>query len=171
MRHELRDHDLLFLGDGHAEGLVVGLLRSISKQILVGHDRQVWLHTSALPEEAAALRAIWRRRWCRVFGGGSVDMFVEELNHRYRSAYPDPITELPNDPFSAFIHISYAAEDRPAALHLSTALEQGGLTVWLDQQQIAAGDDYSRRSDTPGPVRVRPDSGCAPRAAAESGDC
>jgi hypothetical protein len=43
------------------------------------------------------------------------------------------------------LFISYASEDRPAALRLAAELEAAGLPVWLDRQQLDWGSDYTAR--------------------------
>jgi hypothetical protein len=43
------------------------------------------------------------------------------------------------------LFISYASEDRPAALRLAAELQAAGLPVWLDRQQLDWGSDYTAR--------------------------
>ena len=43
------------------------------------------------------------------------------------------------------LFISYASEDRPAALRLASELQAAGLPVWLDRQQLDWGSDYTAR--------------------------
>jgi hypothetical protein len=59
-------------------------------------------------------------------------------------------TAAPGGPRAAgpTIFVSYASEDRPAALALSQALvELGFADVWLDRHKLIAGDDWSDRID------------------------
>jgi hypothetical protein len=46
------------------------------------------------------------------------------------------------------LFISYASEDRPAALRLAADLQAAGLPVWLDRQQLDWGTDYTARIRT-----------------------
>ena len=43
------------------------------------------------------------------------------------------------------VFISYASEDRDAALKIRDALESSGLPVWLDVHRLEGGDDYERK--------------------------
>jgi hypothetical protein len=78
--------------------------------------------------------------------------FVAELAQRWqqrqgndgaaKTPEPGPMPET-MPPGSLFI--SYASEDRPAALRLAAELEAAGLPVWLDRQQLDWGSDYTAR--------------------------
>ena len=78
--------------------------------------------------------------------------FVAELAQRWQQRQgsdaaanapePGPMPET-MPPGSLFI--SYASEDRPAALRLASELQAAGLPVWLDRQQLDWGSDYSAR--------------------------
>jgi hypothetical protein len=78
--------------------------------------------------------------------------FVAELSQRWRQRQgsdaaakapePGPMPET-MPPGSLFI--SYASEDRPAALRLAAELQAEGLPVWLDRQQLDWGSDYTAR--------------------------
>ena len=83
--------------------------------------------------------------------------FVTEFARRWQerqttSGMPTGQTAQPNKmaetmpPGSLFI--SYASEDRPAALRLATDLQAAGLPVWLDRQQLDWGNDYTARIRT-----------------------
>ena len=78
--------------------------------------------------------------------------FVAELAERWherqgsdaaaKAPEPGPMPET-MPPGSLFI--SYASEDRPAALRLAAELQAAGLPVWLDRQQLDWGSDYTAR--------------------------
>ncbi len=78
--------------------------------------------------------------------------FVAELAQRWqqrqgddavaKAPEPGPMPET-MPPGSLFI--SYASEDRPAALRLAADLQAAGLPVWLDRQQLDWGSDYTAR--------------------------
>jgi hypothetical protein len=78
--------------------------------------------------------------------------FVAELAQRWqqrqgndaaaKAPEPGPMPET-MPPGSLFI--SYASEDRPAALRLAAELQAAGLPVWLDRQQLDWGSDYTAR--------------------------
>ena len=78
--------------------------------------------------------------------------FVAELARRWQERQgseaggnapePGPLPEI-MPPGSVFI--SYASEDRPAALRLAAELQSAGLPVWLDREQLDWGSDYTAR--------------------------
>jgi hypothetical protein len=78
--------------------------------------------------------------------------FVAELAQRWQqrqgsdtaAAAPEP-GPMPETMPPGSLFISYASEDRPAALRLAAELEAAGLPVWLDRQQLDWGSDYTAR--------------------------
>jgi len=46
------------------------------------------------------------------------------------------------DPAAPYVFVSYASADRARVMPLVGALERAGVTVWLDQQGIAGGENY-----------------------------
>lgn len=86
----------------------------------------------------------------RVFPGTATD-FVDLLAERWEAKYGAPVAPAVAVPAAApqpgeemprgAVLISYASEDRAAAERLRTALEQV-TDVWLDRDDLVAGDDY-----------------------------
>jgi hypothetical protein len=91
--------------------------------------------TVVLPLDPLEFVAELSRRWQERKGG---DAAVKEPE-------PGPMPEV-MPPGSLFI--SYASEDRPAALRLAAELQDAGLPVWLDRQQLDWGSDYTARIRT-----------------------
>lgn len=88
--------------------------------------------TQVLPLDSVAFVDELRRRWQERQGSDAATKAPE----------PGPMPET-MPPGSLFI--SYASEDRPAALRLATELQAAGLPVWLDRQQLDWGSDYTAR--------------------------
>jgi hypothetical protein len=78
--------------------------------------------------------------------------FVAELAQRWQERQggdgaakaPEP-APMPETMPPGSLFISYASEDRPAALRLAASLQAAGLPVWLDRQQLDWGTDYTAR--------------------------
>ncbi len=78
--------------------------------------------------------------------------FVTELARRWQqrqgsdaaAAAPEP-GPMPETMPPGSLFISYASEDRPAALKLAAELQAAGLPVWLDREQLDWGSDYTAR--------------------------
>jgi hypothetical protein len=82
--------------------------------------------------------------------------FVAEFSRRWlernhanteASAAPEP-TKMADTMPPGSLFISYASEDRAAALRLANDLQAAGLPVWLDRQQLDWGSDYTARIRT-----------------------
>ena len=88
--------------------------------------------TQVLPVDPVAFVAELAERWQQRQGSGTAA----------RAPEPGPMPET-MPPGSLFI--SYASEDRPAALRLAAELQAAGLPVGLDRQQLDWGSDYTAR--------------------------
>ncbi len=88
--------------------------------------------TQVLAADPASFVAELARRWQERRGGQTAVPAPE----------PGPMPDM-MPPGSVFI--SYASEDRPAALRLASELQGAGLPVWLDRQQLDWGSDYTAR--------------------------
>lgn len=80
---------------------------------------------------------------------GSALTFARELSERWRGNHPSlpppasrPLAGAPAPAERGSIFISYASQDRAAALTLANQLKDQGLEVWIDDQEIRSGDDY-----------------------------
>ena len=72
--------------------------------------------------------------------------FVHELHRRWNSRQaPAVAVAAATRPEPKAIFISYASEDAETARAVATALQQAKLDVWLDRDQLMAGDDFERR--------------------------
>lgn len=94
--------------------------------------------TQVLAEDPIAFVAEFARRW-HERNGHQAD------GSAGKSPEPAKIADT-MPPGSLFI--SYASEDRVAALRLASDLQAAGLPVWLDRQQLDWGSDYTARIRT-----------------------
>ena len=90
--------------------------------------------TQVLAEDPVAFVAEFSRRW-------------QARQGSVASHAPEPSKMADTMPPGS-LFISYASEDRPAALRLATDLQAAGLPVWLDRQQLDWGTDYTARIRT-----------------------
>lgn len=81
--------------------------------------------------------------------------FVRELATRWQARHSSPpaqagpeLGEMVDVMPPGSVFISYASEDRAAALRLAADLQAAGLPVWLDRQQLDWGSDYTARIRT-----------------------
>lgn len=91
--------------------------------------------TQILAEDPVAFVAEFVRRW------------QERRGSSAEGKSPEPGL-MPDTMPPGSLFISYASEDRPAALRLAADLEAAGLPVWLDRQQLDWGTDYTARIHT-----------------------
>ncbi len=154
---ELGKNHLLFLGCNFPDWLMRFILRTAKNSKLstergfseyyvdetanVGAPLVTFLssfsrETQVLAEDPVAFVAELSRRWQERHG-----------EHSSVSAAPEP-TKMADTMPPGSLFISYASEDRPAALRLATDLQAAGLPVWLDRQQLDWGSDYTARIRT-----------------------
>ena len=86
--------------------------------------------TQILPQDPAAFVAEFERRWQ-----------VRNVNDEQPAWH----TSIQESAPAGSVFISYASEDRSAALRLAEDLQAQGLPVWLDRQQLDWGSDYTAR--------------------------
>jgi hypothetical protein len=86
---------------------------------------------------------------------GDAVQFTEALHNQWterfsssgsksQQPFPEPDDTVLPFPDEA-LFLSYASEDRAAAMRIKDALENAGLDVWFDQKKLEAGDDYKHK--------------------------
>lgn len=74
--------------------------------------------------------------------------FVSELHRRWSEQYghaasdEDFLSRLPREMPKDSIFISYASDNRAAALAIGRALHSAGIPIWLDKGRLLAGENY-----------------------------
>ena len=150
---ELGHNHLLFLGCGFPDWLARFILRT-AKNSKLSAERGFSEYLIDVEAESNSPLVAFLTSFSRetvVLSLDPVD-FVAELSRRWQERQggdaaakepePGPMPET-MPPGSLFI--SYASEDRPAALRLAAELQDAGLPVWLDRQQLDWGSDYTAR--------------------------
>ena len=152
---ELGKNHLLFLGCNFPDWLTRFILRTTKNSKLSaergfseylvdanageGNPLVIFLssfsrETQVLAQDPVAFVAEFERRWQARQGGKAS-----------KAPEAGPMADV-MPPGSLFI--SYASEDRTAALRLAADLQGAGLPVWLDRQQLDWGTDYTLRIQT-----------------------
>lgn len=150
---ELGKNHLLFLGCSFPDWLTRFILRTTKNSKLSverGFSEYLVGDTAGMDKSLVVFLSSFSRE-TQVLVADPV-AFVAELELRLSKRQGDTTREAPPEP--AFIpevmppgslFISYASEDRSAALRLAADLQSVGLPVWLDRQQLDWGSDYAAR--------------------------
>lgn len=149
----LASHHLLFLGCRYSDWLARFILR-LSKNMRLSDRRtcREMLVDERLGEDRELVL------FCRRFSSNtqvlarSAEDFIAELADRWgRRPPPAPSGASAARPAEApdmtpgAVFISYASEDRAAALALHDALEAAAIDAWLDQRRLESGDHWDAK--------------------------
>ena len=152
---ELYGKDLLVIGCRFPTWLIRFFIRlARPDRLLLARGRTVFVVDSGAREDRALigfLRAFKTRT--EVFEHEGPIEFVDELHARWmaRTARePAAAAVVPQQAPAApgSIFLSYASEDRAVVEQIAAALADAKLDVWLDRDQLMAGDDFEDRIRT-----------------------
>ena len=83
---------------------------------------------------------------------GSAEGFVDELLAQWQARHPGGVEETealrppePNAMPRHAVFLSYASEDRATVLQLKNALDEAGIDVWFDRDELSAGEVWERK--------------------------
>ena len=99
------------------------------------------------------------RTWCflqrfssgtEIFSEADPVAFIDELHKRWTELHPETghdvtlatTVSLRPELESGAVFLSYASDDRPAVERVKVALEEAGVDVFFDRDQLQAGDDW-----------------------------
>ncbi len=152
----LRSMNLLFLGCNYPDWLSRFFIRLLkAEKLSVSRDRtEIVADETVLKDTGLVqfLRAF--SQGTEIYTEGSTNAFIDTLYEKWferngeeRTApQPAPVPAAgPGEMLQYSVFISYASEDKAAALRLRDHLEKAGLDVWLDESQLEAGDDYNNK--------------------------
>ena len=152
----LRRRDLLLLGCRMPDWLGLSLIRMSNEVRLSAQEKKMeFFAADAQPGELSDFLSRFNPN-ATVFPWTAIE-FVAEIQAIaggatgtapvHAGAAPVP-GAMPADAAGATVFVSYASEDREAVTRLcDSLLALGFRDVWLDQRQLRAGDDWSRRID------------------------
>ena len=148
---ELQSNHLLILGGNFPDWLARLFLRTTKSQRL-SYPRDIVEvvadeHTRSDSQLVRFLTAYSRQT--KIFSSNAPD-FVTELLQRWRQGFGAgaPLSSPAQQhtetllPSPDTIFISYASEDRDAALAVKDGLERAGLRVWFDRKRLLPGDEH-----------------------------
>jgi hypothetical protein len=150
---KLKESHLLIIGVGFPDWLARFLLRCAREKPLWDSRSimEVIAESSRPQPDFALFLHHFSPEHSRLFTEGTPVDFVRELHRRWFERNPPVKLAAVNSPSemepldrwtSGSVFISYASEDREAALRLSNELAAAGLEVWIDTR-INPGDDYN----------------------------
>jgi TIR domain/SIR2-like domain len=151
---ELEGNHLLIIGSNFGDWLARMFLRTTRRRRRLSDPREVLevLADDRLGKDPGlvAFLANFSRR-TQVFEGGAAE-FVDRLWHECRQRFGDAAAALerawippPSEMPDRAIFISYAREDLDAVRRLKNGLDEAGLSVWFDFDQLAGGDTFDRK--------------------------
>lgn len=144
---QLRTKSLLILGNSFPDWLMRFFLALAKGEQLFAEPGSRGVIADRRTRLDSSLVRFLDRRKASVYTAGDGVAFVAELHKRWRdspkatvSSVAPPADLPPFEPGSVFI--SYAGEDRAAALRLRDALSRADIDAWLDTRELRAGDDF-----------------------------
>ena len=159
---ELRARHVLLLGCNFPDWLARFFFCVAKGERLFGKVGVRGVVADGVSLQQEPFQAFLKRRRTEMFEGGSALEFVDQLHERWMAAHgggAEPegaataahtpgggdAAEPPPDWQPDAVFISYASEDRDAAVAIADALEGAGVSVWLDRRRLEAGDDFQEQ--------------------------
>jgi TIR domain/SIR2-like domain len=154
---ELKCNHLLFIGNSFSDWLARFFIRlARGQRFLAGGSYMMqYLADEKVRKDSNFIFFLesFGRNQAEIFTDSGPIEFVDQLWERWQERYPeesilpDDATVLPPiDPEKENgIFLSYAREDSEAVLRIAKALEEAGLTVWLDRSRIKHGEEWSEK--------------------------
>jgi len=152
---ELNNQSLLILGSRFSGWLARFFMRMAKGRRLSSRGRQDYiadLSVSSDEEQVMFLKSFSRAT--KIYRSGSSIDFVRELHGRWREKHPeDPVAAPAATPAvssepemeAGAVFVSYASEDREAAERIKSALEDEGVDVFFDREQLEPGNDWETK--------------------------
>ena len=150
--HELSSRSLLLLGSRFSGWLTRFLMRISKRQRLSSDDKTDYVADDSVTNDENLILFFERfSSATEIFReGGAVD-FVNELHQRWSERHPDrgspsaassPDVSAKPESQTGAVFLSYASADRTAVDKLRAALEQAGVDVFYDRDQLKPGDEW-----------------------------
>ena len=150
---EMNSASLLILGCNFSDWLARFFIRTPKRlRLLEAHGGTDYVADSRMSNDENLL--LFLRHFStrtKIFKGGSAIQFIDELYNRWTAKYPvdvpivgeESVIISPANNFrSGAVFLSYANEDKPAAMKIRDALETTGVDVFFDKDALFAGDDF-----------------------------
>jgi hypothetical protein len=150
--HELSSRSLLLLGTRFSGWLTSFLMRMSKRQRLSFGDKTDYVADEVVSGDENLVLFLQRfSSGTEIYREGGPIEFVNELHKQWTDRHPvlslqndsenpSPSTRSEAEPGAVFI--SYASGDWPAVEKLKAALEQSGIDVFYDRDQLRPGDEW-----------------------------
>jgi hypothetical protein len=147
--HELSNRNLLMLGTRLSRWLTSFLMRMSKRQRLSADDKTDYVADDTVTNDKTLVLFLERfSSGTEIFRDANPVAFVNELHQRWEERHPAQDTSSPEAPAlprevePGAVFLSYASEDRSVVEKLKSALEEVGVDVFFDKEQLQAGDDW-----------------------------
>jgi hypothetical protein len=149
--HELSSRSLLMLGTRLSGWLTSFLMRMSKRQRLSTDDKTDYVADDTVTNDGNLVLFLERfSSATQIFRESNPVAFVNELHQRWTESHPDTgqpdaaqSTPLPaNELEPGAVFLSYASGDWPAVEKLKAALEQAGVDVFFDRDQLHPGNEW-----------------------------
>jgi hypothetical protein len=153
--HELSNRSLLLLGARFSGWLTSFLMRMSKRQRLSSDDKTDYVADDTVSSDKALVLFLERFSTAtEIYRDGDAVGFVNQLHQHWMARHPgtgqpslSPASEssekAPMEPGAVFL--SYASGDRPAVEKLKAALEENGVDVFFDRDQLEPGNDWETK--------------------------
>ena len=150
--HELSSRSLLLLGTRLSGWLTSFLMRMSKRQRLSADDKTDYVADETVSNDKSLVLFLERfSSATEIFHDADPVAFVNELHQRWTERHPDaPRPDTPQgesapsprelEPGAVFL--SYASGDWPAVEKLKAALEEAGVDVFFDRDQLQPGNEW-----------------------------
>ncbi len=152
---ELNNQSLLILGSRFSGWLARFFMRMAKGRRLSARGRQDYIADLAVStDEQQVLFLKSFSRATKIYRSGSSIDFVRELHQRWREKHPEdpaggpattPAESSEPELEAGAVFLSYASEDREAAERIKNVLEEAGVDVFFDREQLEPGDDWETK--------------------------
>jgi TIR domain/SIR2-like domain len=148
--HELSSRSLLMLGTRLSGWLTSFLMRMSKRQRLSTDDKTDYVADDTVTNDGNLVLFLERfSSATQIFREANPVAFVNELHQRWIESHPDTgLSDLPQPALAAqelepgAVFLSYASGDWPAVEKLKTALEQVGVDVFFDRDELHPGNEW-----------------------------
>lgn len=150
--HELSCRSLLLLGTRFSGWLTSFLMRMSKRQRLSSDDKTDYVADEVVARDDNLVLFLERfSSATEIYRDGGPATFVHDLYHHWMERHPNsaaqgpdevPVAGTPSIAEPGAVFLSYASGDRPAVEKLKTALEQSGVDVFFDRDQLKPGNDW-----------------------------
>jgi hypothetical protein len=150
--HELSSRSLLMLGTRLSGWLTSFLMRMSKNQRLSADDKTDYVADDTVANDRNLV--LFLERFCsatRIYRDADPVTFVSELHRRWSALHPDKAlggaaqsepASPPRELEPGAVFLSYASEDRSVVEKLKEALDEAGVDVFFDREQLQGGDKW-----------------------------